>query len=238
LARVAGSAASWRAMPRNLLALRLRPEWRLPADRSLLGQRPAQLARCPALGNTDTSMAISATMTSAVRCATPVSVAANWTPACLVGPSSATIASPGAPICPSRKSRCAKVAPTVGLEAAVQRLAEGRDLRSQLPFGQLGQDHWVRRARDRAASGRVRNDGVGCWRCTCRRSARRASTTDASDEPARGNNAVHRGRPCVKLTTGTQAPRRKRCHQAAPGSSRIASIRVRPKAPATNQIRA
>src|SRR3954470_13092877 len=35
------------------------------------GQRPAQLARCPAVGNTLMSMPISATMTSAVRRATP-----------------------------------------------------------------------------------------------------------------------------------------------------------------------
>jgi hypothetical protein len=52
----------------------------LPADWSLPGQRPAQDARCPAVGKMLMSSPISATMTSAVRRATPVRLAARATP--------------------------------------------------------------------------------------------------------------------------------------------------------------
>jgi hypothetical protein len=61
--------------------LRARPDRRLPADWSLPGHPPAQLARCPAVGKTVMSIPISATMTSAVRCATPVRLPASLPPA-------------------------------------------------------------------------------------------------------------------------------------------------------------
>ena len=82
MVRVAASAASCSAIPRNLLPLRRRPERCLPADWSLPGQRPAQEARCPALGKTLMSVPISATIASAVRSATPVIVAASVAAAC------------------------------------------------------------------------------------------------------------------------------------------------------------
>src|SRR3954453_9471714 len=98
-------------MPSHLEPLRVRPERRLPADWSLPGQRPAQLARCPAVGNTLMSVPISATMTSAVRWATPVIVLASCTPPAPGGPNWSSIASESRSICSSRKSRCARIAP-------------------------------------------------------------------------------------------------------------------------------
>jgi hypothetical protein len=85
-------------------AFAVRPLRRLPADLSLPGQPPAQLARCRAVGNTLMSIPISATMTSAVRRATPVRLLASSTPAAK-GPSCSSIASESRPICSSRKSR-------------------------------------------------------------------------------------------------------------------------------------
>ena len=76
----------------HLLPLRVRPERRLPADWSLPGQRPAQDARCPAVGKTHMSVPISAIITSAVRVATPVIVLASVTPPAPGGPSSISIA--------------------------------------------------------------------------------------------------------------------------------------------------
>lgn len=57
------------AQPRT--ALRVFPERCFPALSLLPGQSPAQLAKCAAVGNTDMSTPISATMTSAVRFLTP-----------------------------------------------------------------------------------------------------------------------------------------------------------------------
>src|SRR5437879_9378031 len=51
--------------------LRILPDRCLPALSLLPGQRPAQLARCPAVGNTPMSTPISAMRTSAVRLFTP-----------------------------------------------------------------------------------------------------------------------------------------------------------------------
>src|SRR5215204_736887 len=112
---VAGADGGQRGLfegdPSHLQPLRVRPERRLPADWSLPGQRPAQEARCRAVGKTRMSVPISATMTSAVRAATPVIVAASATPAWPVGPSSVAIASVSRWICSSRKSRWASMAP-------------------------------------------------------------------------------------------------------------------------------
>ena len=49
------------------MPLRVRPERRRPAHWSLPGHWPAHEASCLAVGNTDMSTPISATMTSAVR---------------------------------------------------------------------------------------------------------------------------------------------------------------------------
>ena len=53
------------------MAKRVRPFSRLPALSWLPGQRPAQEAACPAVGNRVMSQPSSATITSAVRRATP-----------------------------------------------------------------------------------------------------------------------------------------------------------------------
>ena len=69
--RVAARAASVRAARSQRFPRRVFPDLCFPALSLLPGQRPAQLARCPALGKTVMSTPISAISTSATRGPTP-----------------------------------------------------------------------------------------------------------------------------------------------------------------------
>src|SRR5438445_262412 len=61
----AAQAACTKAARREGLPVVVLPDLHLPADASLPGHRPAQLARCPALGKRPLSTPLSATMVCA-----------------------------------------------------------------------------------------------------------------------------------------------------------------------------
>lgn len=70
LVRMAAPAASVRAIRSHLQPFRVAPRLRWPALALFPGHGPAQLAKCLAVGKRVMSTPISATRTSAVRCAT------------------------------------------------------------------------------------------------------------------------------------------------------------------------
>ena len=76
---IAAIAAFLSASSSHFDPLRVLPDLRLPADWWLPGQRPAHEARCPAVGNTDMSVPISARMFCAERVSIPVSVRSSST---------------------------------------------------------------------------------------------------------------------------------------------------------------
>jgi hypothetical protein len=129
-------------------ALRVRPERRLPADWLLPGERPAaQEARWRAVGKTRMSVPISATMTSAVRAATPVMVAAGATPASRAGPSSVSIASGESLDLLVEEVQVgehrADDEGVVGLKAALERFAQRGQLGAQATLGEFGESDGV-----------------------------------------------------------------------------------------------
>jgi hypothetical protein len=137
-------------------------ERRLPADRSLPGQRPAQEARWPAVGKTLMSMPISAISTLAVRAATPVIVLASSTPPARVRahlvldrhrqPGDLLIEEVQVGVDRADDQR------VVGLEAALERLPTRGDLGTQPAARQIGVNLRVGGARDQRVEHRATGD--------------------------------------------------------------------------------
>jgi hypothetical protein len=127
----------------------------------LPGQRPAQLARCPAVGNMVMSTPISAMMTSAARLPTPVMVTRPVTghrergdhlvDAAIQGGDGAFQMLQVGKGQPDQQ-------PMVLAEAAPQRLAQLGELLAQLALGQLGQDLGVAFAGDQGLQHRPARD--------------------------------------------------------------------------------
>jgi hypothetical protein len=119
------------------------PERRLPPVRLLPGQRPAQEARWPAVGNTVMSVPISAMIVSAARLPTPVMVAEP-----IPSPGErdehlvdvgVELGDRGLQLLQVRHGQ-ADQQRVVATKAAPQRLAKLGELGPQPALGQLGQD--------------------------------------------------------------------------------------------------
>ena len=158
-----------RGRPATCDPLRVRPERRLPADWSLPGHWPAQEARCPAVGN-DGSCRRRSRRGCSRRCAARSrAIVHSSSTAGAKGASCSSIASESRSICSSRKSRCARIAAdqqrVQRLEAALQRLAQRRDLRAHPALRQFGEHLRVGRARRRARRASPAPTRRGCrWR--------------------------------------------------------------------------
>ena len=118
------------------------PGRRLPPLRSLPGQRPAQEARCAAVGNTPTSPPTSASMHPAARLPTPVMVSSR-SRARANGASTRSTRASGSAIEASSCSACAKARRTRSARWPRKRPRSARvglgELGPQPALGQLGQ---------------------------------------------------------------------------------------------------
>ncbi len=148
------------------MPLRVRAGALLAGGVVVAGALPGPGGEVAAEGKTLMSGPISAMMTSAVRRSTPGIVHSSST-AAPKGASRSSIASESRSICSSRKSRWARIAPISSacsvVEAALERLAQRRDLLAQPALGQLGEH-----ARGRSCRARARRASPGRRRRGCR----------------------------------------------------------------------